>query len=160
MDMSSQPSSTVRGDSIPMDVTCDLEVVTGRDVRDQVRDLLTGRAGVVVDDALLVADELASNAHRHGMAPRVCRLVLLDQGRCLRIEVDDASPYQPLIRTPDRSGGRGLVLVDRLASSWGVQHHGQHKTVWAELDLDPTGSGGHAPYLKPARAWSRVTPRL
>jgi two-component sensor histidine kinase len=150
----------VHGDSTPMDMTCDLETTTTRDVRHRVRDLLTGRAGVVVDDAVLVADELVSNAHRHGTAPRVCRLGLIHQGRCLRIEVDDASPHEPKIRTPDRSGGRGLVLIDRLASSWGVYRHGHHKTVWAELVLDRTGSSGHAPYLKPARTWSRLTPRL
>ena len=94
---------------------------------------------------------------RTGTAPRVCRFGFLDQGRCLRIEVDDTAPEQPRIRTPDRTGGRGLVLVDRLASSWGVQHHAQHKTVWAELQLDQPGSSGHARHLKTARNWPRPT---
>jgi hypothetical protein len=55
------------------------------------------------------------------------------------------------MRTPDRSGGRGLVLVDRLASSWGVQHHADHKTVWAEVALDRTSSSsGPARHLSVA----------
>lgn len=101
----------------------------------------------MVDDAVLVADELISNAHRHGRAPRRCRLALIDQGRCVRIEVDDTSARQPRMRIPDRSGGRGLMLVDRLASSWGVCNHADHKTVWAELALDRAGSSGHARHL-------------
>jgi hypothetical protein len=76
------------------------------------------------------------SATRHATAPRVCRLSLIDQGRCLRIEVDDGSPEPPRMRTPDRHGGRGLVLVDRLASAWGVDQHGRGKTVWAELVVD------------------------
>ncbi|SMD25950.1 hypothetical protein SAMN05661093_09528 [Kibdelosporangium aridum] len=151
--MSTQPWSAARGDPTQTDVRCDLDAVTSRDVRRRVRDLLTGHAGVVVDDAVLVVDELVSNALCHAVAPRVCRLSLADQGRCLRIEVDDGSPEQPRMRTPDRHGGRGLVLVDRLASSWGVRHHGHHKTVWAELVLIRPGSSGHAPHLAPARHW-------
>jgi hypothetical protein len=109
--------------------------------------MLNGRAGIMVDDAVLVADELVSNAHQHGRAPRHCRFALIDQGRCVRIEVDDASSAQPRLRTPDRSGGRGLLLVDRLSSSWGVRNDADHKTVWAELALDQAGRSGHARHL-------------
>jgi two-component sensor histidine kinase len=123
-------------------------------VRQLVRDLLTGHTGVVVDDAVLVADELVTNAHRHGWAPRVCRLTLVNHGRRLRIEVDDVSPREPRIRTPDDTGGRGLILVDRLASRWGFDRHGDRKTVWAELALDTPGRGGRARHLTAVRPWS------
>jgi hypothetical protein len=137
-------------------VTCDLDATSAREVRGLVRELLSGRDGILVDDAVLVVDELASNAHVHARGPRSCRLILIDQDRCVRIEVDDASPAQPRLRNPDRTGGRGLVLVDRLASSWGVRNHGAHKTVWAELALDRAGSSGHARHLNvaPSRARS------
>jgi two-component sensor histidine kinase len=138
------------GDPHLRDVACDLDKAPNRGVRDLVRALLTGRAGILIEDAVLVAEELVSNAHRHGDAPRLCRLALLGQGRRLRIEVDDASPAPPYIRTPDSTGGRGLVLVNRLASAWGVQRHTHHKTVWAELALDSPGSSGHTPHMAAA----------
>jgi hypothetical protein len=154
--MSTQSWSATRGDPNPMDVTCDLETATSRDVRRRVRELLPGQAGVVVDDAALVADELVSNALGHATAPRVCRLGLVDQGRCLRIEVDDGSSELPRMRTPDRHGGRGLVLVDRLSSAWGVDHYGRGKTVWAELVVDHSAGSGHARHLAPARHWPQA----
>ncbi len=40
-----------------------------------------------------------------------------------------------------------MVLVDRLASSWGVENFADHKTVWAEMVLDGAGSSGHARHL-------------
>lgn len=116
-----------------------------------MRDLVADRDGVMVDDAVLVVDELVSNAYRHAAAPRACRLALLDRGRRLRVEVDDASSDPPRMRTPDRSGGRGLVLVARLAAAWGVQHYRDHKTVWAELTVQGAGTGGHARHLATAR---------
>lgn len=128
-------SSVHSGDPSPAGVGHVLDGTTTRHVRALVRGLLAGRADLVVDDAVLVADELVGNAHLHGDAPRLCRLALVNHGRRLRIEVDDASPEEPAIRTPDHTGGRGLILVDQLASSWGCTHHDDHKTVWAELTL-------------------------
>jgi hypothetical protein len=151
--MPTQPWNSVVGESggpNSRDIACDLDKVPNRSIRDLVRGVLTGRTGITVEDAVLVAEELVSNAHRHGDAPRVCRLTLLGQGRRLRIEVDDASPTQPRMRTPDNTGGRGLVLVNMLASAWGVQRHAHHKTVWAELALDRPGSSGHAPHMTAA----------
>ncbi|GAB2739608.1 ATP-binding protein [Amycolatopsis magusensis] len=139
-----------RAEPVPLTAVCDLDVTGNREVRQRIRDLLSGEAGLLVDDAVLVADELVSNAHRHGAPPRLCRFGLIDQRRSLRIEVDDASSGKPAIRPADATGGRGLLLVDRLASSWGVQQHGHHKTVWAELALDQPGSSGHAPHLAAA----------
>jgi two-component sensor histidine kinase len=115
--------------------------------------MLADHAGLIADDAILVADELVSNALQHGQAPRACRLILVGNGSRLRIEVDDTSPQDPEIRTPDHTGGRGLILVDRLASRWGFTHHHDHKTVWAELTLNTPRSSGHAPHLTAARTW-------
>ncbi|WP_410655759.1 ATP-binding protein [Amycolatopsis sp. lyj-112] len=134
-------------------MTCDLDATSTRDVRQAVRQVLAAYRGLTVDDAVLVADELISNAHRHGDAPRACRLRLIHEGRYLRIEVEDASPRQPRQRTPNGSGGRGLLLIDRLASTWGVDNGTGHKTVWAELALDREGSSGHAPHLAATPTW-------
>ena len=116
-------------------------------VRQRVRELLAGRADLLIEDAVQVTDELVSNAYRHGQSPRAVRLTLIDAGRRLRIEVDDASPLDPMPRTPDRTGGLGIMLVHRLASSWGAHRHERHKTVWAEVDLASSGAHGHAAHL-------------
>lgn len=102
-------------------------------LRQRVRDMLSGRDDLVVDDAILVADELVTNALRHGQAPCRCRLTLTEQGRRLRIEVDDAASTQPQTRTPDQHGGRGLALVDLLAASWEVQRCAPHKTAGSSV---------------------------
>ncbi|WP_158854795.1 ATP-binding protein [Saccharothrix deserti] len=141
----------------PRGVSCDLDTAPAREVRRMAREVLAGHGGIVVDDAVLVVDELVGNARRHGTGPRVCWFGLIDQGRRLRVEVDDTSPRRPHLRTPDASGGRGLLVVDRLASAWGVQRHIGHKTVWAELALDRAASSARAPHLAAAPDWRHRT---
>ena len=119
----------------------DLDTMTSAEFRGRIRRLLARHpaavaAGVSVTDAVQVAYELFSNALRHGSPPRVCRVVLTEDP-CLRIEVDDASPSSPRFRDADDTGGLGMLLVDRMSSSWGVLRRGDRKTVWAEL----TGAG-------------------
>jgi hypothetical protein len=85
-------------------------------------------------DAGLVTSELASNAVRHAATPFE---VLVDLARgCVRIEVRDGSDRLP--RQEDTSGGatgRGLMVVDRIASAWGSAPTGRGKVVWAELPV-------------------------
>ncbi|MFD5249985.1 ATP-binding protein [Amycolatopsis sp. NPDC058340] len=152
--MSTQQGISPRNEPKSGDVAYDLETTLNRDVRAGVRRLLGHYSGLTVDDAVLVTDELVSNANRHGEEPRTCRLGLRNGGRSLLIEVDDSSAHQPRIRPPHAGGGRGLVLVDRLATTWGVRNHAEHKTVWAELTLDRDGSSGHARHLRVAGAWA------
>lgn len=99
--------------------------------------------GLPLDDARQVIAELASNAVMHGYVPgRDFRILLTVTGDTLRIEVADARGER-LPRLLDRSevyeSGRGLLLVEALATRWGVRHGPfPRKTVWAELAL--TGS--------------------
>lgn len=123
--------------SLPIDAT------TFAVVREQVRRLLAGQPGALVEDAVQVTDELVSNAYRHGQPPRTVRLALSNDRCRLRIEVDDASPKEPMLRSRDRTGGLGLMLVDRLSSGWGVDRHEHHKTVWAEVALAGPGRVQH-----------------
>ncbi|MCP3803110.1 ATP-binding protein [Allokutzneria sp. A3M-2-11 16] len=141
--MCSQPLGAL---NISASITCDLDAMSMREVRDQVRGLLAGGTGVPVEDAVQVVDELVSNSHRHGAAPRNCRISLVGRDR-LRVEVDDGSLDLPRIRPPDNSGGRGLLLVDRIASAWGATRREHAKTVWAEVDLGRPGVRGRAPHL-------------
>lgn len=99
--------------------------------------------GLPLDDARQVIAELASNAVMHGYVPgRDFRILLTVTGDTLRIEVADARGER-LPRVLDQSqvyeSGRGLLLVEALATRWGVRHGPfPRKTVWAELSL--TGS--------------------
>ncbi|MEU4805632.1 ATP-binding protein [Actinosynnema sp. NPDC023587] len=116
------------------DVTRDLATTSNREIRRLVADLLHDHGGVVTEDAVLVVDELVGNARRHGTPPLRCRLSVLP--RRFRVEVDDTDQHRPRIRSADDTGGRGMVLVERLTAEWGVLHRRTHKTVWAELELD------------------------
>lgn len=150
--MSVEPRSKARNRPDSNMVICDVDRATFAEVRQLLRDLVRGRDDMAVQDALLVTDELVSNARRHGLSPRQCRLGLIDNGRRLLVEVDDASYAPPRKRTPDINGGRGLILIDRLAASWGVQYHSGYKTVWAELVLDGPGNTRNTRHLGAVRA--------
>src|SRR2546423_1046990 len=102
--MSEQPSAQPWGQDV-CEVTRDLDDVSPSDIRQVLRTLLDGRDGMVVDDAVLVTDELVTNALRHGGPPRSCRLLLVDGGTTLRIEVDDSTTTPPRFREPDSTGG-------------------------------------------------------
>jgi hypothetical protein len=54
----------------------------------------------------------------------------------LRIEVHDGDPRWPRPGAPAEldESGFGLVLVDALASKWGVSDTATGKAVWVELD--------------------------
>ncbi|MGB3440508.1 MAG: ATP-binding protein [Actinophytocola sp.] len=153
--MSIQPQDVADGESSMAGVTCDLATTPVSRVRRLVRSLLGGHRGVLLDDAVLVADELVSNAIQHGEGPRSCRFTLIDDGWGLRTEVTDTGRGEPHLRTPDNSGGRGLLLVDRLANVWGVRWFPGHKTVWAEVLMDVTERKRRAPHLSITRTWPR-----
>ncbi|MEV7063702.1 ATP-binding protein [Streptomyces collinus] len=96
------------------------------------------------ESAALVVAELAANAVIHGRVRGRCfrlRLVV-EAPDTLRVEVaDPRGDRQPKPRTtdldpdPDESG-RGLLLVDALATRWGTEPRPPSgKTVWACLPL-------------------------
>ena len=89
----------------------------------------------VAADVALVTSELASNAVRHAATP--FEVVLDFGGGHVRIEVRDGSAAAPPQHPPVPGGatGRGLVVVDRLASSWGVEATRPDKVVWAEVPV-------------------------
>jgi anti-anti-sigma factor len=100
----------------------------------------------VIDRAELLADELVTNAVLHARTSLRLRLEL--RGDLLHIGVHDASPR--LLRLvpadPDAESGRGLRLVEQLATAWGV-HPGRDKgkVVWCTLRLwrDPRTAVAH-----------------
>ena len=98
------------------------------------RTLRKWKLGALVDDAQVVVSELASNAVVHSRSQ--IRVTLRSDGKFwVRIELRDDNPRLPVpvAFSPDATSGRGLSMVDALATSWGVGRQGGGKTVWAEL---------------------------
>lgn len=94
------------------------------------------RWGVASSEVEIVVDELATNAVLHARSDFTVRVSL--EGRSMLVEVSDANPRspEPAVPTTAALSGRGLVMVDRLARSWGVRSQAPRgKTVWAELDV-------------------------
>lgn len=149
--MSAERSASLlngRGETAPAEsVAMRIDATALSAIRQRVREMIAGRSGLAVDDAVQVTDELVTNAYRHGLPPRTVRLTMLEGGRRLLIEVSDASTTQPMLRSPDATGGLGLILIDRLTSSWGVRRHAGHKIVWAEVDLVNRNGSGHVSHL-------------
>ena len=93
----------------------------------------------MLDDALILTSELVTNAIRHGR-PAVTLAIQLEPS-ALTVVVTDTGPERPpLVPStphPDSPTGRGLVIVDALATRWGVtpQPGSPGKAVWFVLDL-------------------------
>lgn len=96
---------------------------------------MTRRVGdQVVDTVELLTSELVTNAVIHARsAPEL--LVRLGD-RVVRIEVCDGDANLPNRRPADMyaASGRGIAVVEELATEWGVEHiPDDGKRVWFEV---------------------------
>ncbi|MET7699032.1 SpoIIE family protein phosphatase [Streptomyces sp. NPDC005485] len=101
-------------------------------VREQLHEW---RLNSVADHAVLMADELVTNAVRHTHNRQVeLRLV---RGDTLLCEVADGDHTLPTLLSagPTDEFGRGLRVVSTLAREWGASRTTAGKTVWFELSL-------------------------
>jgi anti-sigma regulatory factor (Ser/Thr protein kinase) len=101
-------------------------------------------------DVFLLLTELVANAVSHaGVGPeQSLRIELRRWPRRLRADVIDpgahfarVDPGAHFARVRPRSntddpGGWGLVLVERIATRWGVGHGASGTRVWFELELE------------------------
>ena len=104
--------------------------------RDHARDFVgTWVEPEVVDDLSLLVTEVVANAIRH--AGSDIRLEMSMSHGVVRVEVFDGSSELPVLRhpAPSSDSGRGLRLVDALASRWGSRRQLDGKVVWFELIL-------------------------
>ena len=80
----------------------------------------------------LLVSELATNCIRH--TDSAFDLTIIQSGREIRVEATDYDDVgKPTMRSPQPTepSGRGLRIVDALATAWGVEHRSaQGKTVW------------------------------
>jgi serine/threonine-protein kinase RsbW len=104
------------------------------------RAVLTAWQLTHVDEAAtLLVSELVTNVIRHARGTDVITVDLHAGRTWLRIEVLDTDRHWPQPRIPDGfdESGFGFILVDALASTWGVRETDAGKAVWAELDTRP-----------------------
>jgi hypothetical protein len=90
--------------------------------------------GSVVDDAVLVANELVSNAVVHTFSPPRLRVEL--RRGLLTVAVSDDAPGEAVVRDPrgGLEGVHGLLLVAQVATAWGcLPTSDGGKVVWATL---------------------------
>lgn len=116
----------------------------------------------------LVVAELAANAVLHGRVPGrdfELRLRCDRPAGVVRVEVADTHPGCPKPPQPgqdpaDTEGGRGLLLVDAVATRWGVEERrGPGKTVWAECALPKPPTGGPMDRYAHLAAQGKIKPK-
>lgn len=92
-----------------------------------------GTRDVTRDNTLLLVSELVTNAVRFAEGPVTVRLIRAGHG--LLCEVGDSGNGRPRLRRGDLldNGGRGLSIVHRLTTRWGVRWTDTGKVVWAEV---------------------------
>ncbi|WP_411079065.1 ATP-binding protein [Streptomyces sp. cmx-18-6] len=117
----------VRRDSVPA-------------ARRYVRTVLVGwKLDGLVDDASLIASELATNVVDHAKGTGdYFELGLRRRNGVLILEVADSYQWlMPELRKPDddETSGRGLLIVDALSERWGVRPRDPGKTIWAHLPI-------------------------
>ncbi len=116
--------------AISRHLTAEPVVAAGRRVvQEQLR--AWGMDAEVVDEMMLMASELVTNALVHGRPPIDLRL--RRSRNELVLEVQDRGAFRPRRRRAedDDESGRGLQIISVLADSWGSRATGAGKSVWA-----------------------------
>jgi anti-sigma regulatory factor (Ser/Thr protein kinase) len=111
------------------------------EARNQVADYVgTGSFAALCEDVRLMVSELVTNAIVH--ASSGCQVTVGWGGEVLRIDVADRSDAPPELQpqTLTEANGRGLFIVQSLATRWGVERTGSGKSVWFELIRQPAAS--------------------
>lgn len=92
----------------------------------------------LAEDVLLLVSELVTNGVLHARTA-VHVLARAEPGRILVAVGDDDphNPPQPAEPGATATSGRGMRLVDLLASSWGVELGTTSKVVWFEVLFEP-----------------------
>ena len=102
-------------------------------VRRFVRGALSDFETEAIEDAELLVSEVAANVVDHARTDYDVRVVT--DGHWVRIEVADGSSIIPAVQdlAHDAERGRGLRLIEHIATAWGVDVRADGKAVWFEL---------------------------
>lgn len=119
--------------------------------RQRIRKVLAdwGITDELADAVTLSANELVTNAVTHCRTSYArIKVTLTLDGPALLLEVRDPDRDRiprPHDSGPDEESGRGLVLVQALAESWGHRQEPYTKCVWARFALTRRPEGAHVP---------------
>ncbi|MFJ5121893.1 ATP-binding protein [Kitasatospora sp. NPDC088548] len=111
--------------------------------RRQLTELIANRAlpldRTACYDAKVCLSELLTNANRHAGGALEVRVHWTGTGGLL-VEVVDGSLVLPEVSKASQTSttGRGLFLVEELATAWGWEPTGAGKKVWFEIGSKPT----------------------
>ena len=94
----------------------------------------------LVDSAVLLVSELATNVTLHARTHLQVSVRVDDDELWAEVKDWNSRMPQPCDVPQDATTGRGLHLVDALASSWGVTRDVDGKMVWFRIRLDRTAS--------------------
>ncbi|MDT7547779.1 MAG: hypothetical protein QOE84_173 [Actinomycetota bacterium] len=101
--------------------------------RHAVRDFCVARGlGHLAHDAELLTSELVTNAVRHALTVITVRAVHRESNLLLNVTDDGLASAEltSALAAPSAEHGRGLFVVNSLASDWGVIHAEEGKTAW------------------------------
>jgi len=95
--------------------------------------------GGVLDTVNLLVSELVTNSVLHTRSAADIAVLLTPDS--VRIEVSDQGEGIPRVREAgeNATSGRGLAMVEALASAWGVETTPLGKTVWFEVSRGRSG---------------------
>jgi hypothetical protein len=119
-------------------VSLEMEPMVGAARR--TRELITEVCGrwelpALAGPACIVATELVNNVVAHAQTPMAVLLALRGDG--MSVAVRDQSTVVPVYSggpvSPTAYGGRGMLLIDSVATRWGNLPLGNGKVVWALL---------------------------
>lgn len=108
------------------------------EARTFVRDALaaTDAPPVIVDSAVLLISELATNVTLHARTDLQVTLRFEDDTLWGEVKDWNSRLPQPCLAPEGATTGRGLALVENLATRWGMDRDGDGKTVWFSLKVD------------------------
>ncbi|MFC4947559.1 SpoIIE family protein phosphatase [Pseudonocardia sp. GCM10023141] len=144
---------------------------SARSARRMVQDALAdlgpdaGPAAVdpdVADTAVLLASELAENAVLHAGTEFEVELTVDTEGLTIAVTDHGSGPLEMHLAQPRRrygraaTHGRGLELMQRLATRWGTRHEsdGRHVTWFTLSRADAEAAPVPAPQPDPERIWT------
>lgn len=134
-----------RGRRIEQSFACELASVPA--ARHLVAAQLGDLSAAATEAVTLMVSEIATNCVVH--ARTGFELLLVRAADHVRVEVTDHGTGLPTVQSPDplEPTGRGLRIVEALATEWGVhgQRRGRGHTVWFSYGLagSDTPTAGH-----------------
>jgi anti-sigma regulatory factor (Ser/Thr protein kinase) len=125
-----------------LDATIECTQHAPSEARRAVGELAPDVDTALVRDVQLLVSELVTNSVRHSGSNDPIRLRVWERRDGLKVEITDGGrgfEGAPGGAGDESEGGRGLMILEALAASWGVSR-GTRACVWFELTPRPVSS--------------------